>query len=46
MTTADLVFACEQFEQEHGIAALLDALEEIVAPSARAPWRRYRCEQS
>jgi len=32
MTTADLVFACEQFEQEHGIAALLDALEEIVAP--------------
>jgi hypothetical protein len=46
MTIADLVIACEQFEQELGIAALLDALKEIVAPSARAPWRRYRCQQS
>ena len=32
MTTFDLAFGCEQFELEHGIAAPLDALEEIVAP--------------
>lgn len=31
LTTADLVIACEQLEQEHGIGALLDALEKIVA---------------
>jgi hypothetical protein len=32
MTIADLQIACEQLLQEHGIDALLDMLEEIVAP--------------